>query len=162
MEYCVLDQEDKMKDMNMNDLMKASADDVAIAFIAWLAGDLAAEPNHRKYALHLTEARTCRLHTPQYAGPYNLFAVRGLNAVEAALRALENTEAYRATKRSNGGNGVFQAAFGKLRLFWSYLQGGGSVPAADIQAAAPQWAIVRETIRSEMAGTNKSSARTTV
>lgn len=135
----------------LNDLMNATADDVAIAFIAWLAGDVAAESNRRKYALHLTEARTCRLHTPQYAGPYNLFVVRGLNEIEAALGALESTAAYRATKRSNGGNGVFQASFGKLRRFWSFLQNGGAISAADIQSAAPQWAIVRETILSEMA-----------
>lgn len=138
-----------MKDMNKNDLMNASPDDVAIAFIAWLAGYLKADSNRRTYALHLTEARTCRLHTPQYAGPYNLFAVRGLDAVDAALGTLENTVAYRASKRANGGNGVFQAAFGKLRRFWSFLQAGGTISTADIQSAAQQWATVRGRILSE-------------
>lgn len=148
-----------MKDMNMKDLMNASPDDVAIAFIAWLVDELATEANRRNYALHLTEARTCRLHTPQYAGPYNLFAVRGFNAVDAALGTLENTAAYHASRRVNGGNGVFLAAFGKLRRFWSFLQAGGTISAADILSAASQWAIVRETILSEGGSHSRVVAR---
>jgi len=137
--------------MDIQDLMKAESDRVAVAFICWLKDKKLVDPNCRKYSLHLTEARTCRLHTAQYDGPYNLFSVKGFASVDKALKALEATEAYRATQKANGGNGVFQAVFGKFREFWEFVEGGGENPTKEIDSATKLWATVCQTIKRENA-----------
>ena len=116
----------------------------AIAYIAFLStvGNIAAESNRRRYALHLTSQYVVRLHDPRYQWSYNLFDVGGTEELERALGVLQTSEAYRLSQRTNGGNGVFQATFGKYRAFWAYLEAGHGIDERAIAAARPQWAIV--------------------
>ena len=133
----------------INDVRNATSNEVAICFIAWLHSNGMVYPNCRKYALHLTPTRTNRLHTPQYNGSYNLFDLRGYAEIDRVLRILEATPAYAATKRSNGGNGVFQATFSKIRDFWQSLESGGEIQEIEILPAIGHWEIVLESIRKE-------------
>ena len=126
------------------DLMAATSDDVAVAFIAWLAtatkrGNQMADSNRRKYAMHLTAEYVSRLRTDQYEGSYNLFDLRGCQEVHRALEILKASDAFKASQRANGGNGVFQATFDKLEEFWQYLENGGVILAEEIDAARCQW-----------------------
>ena len=137
--------------LTLNDLLAANADDVAVAFIAWLStasrrGKRMADSNRRKYATHLRSEYVSRLRTDQYEGPYNLFELRGCQDVRRALDCLRATNAFKATQRTNGGNGVFQAAFDKLEDFWRYLENGGEILAEEIGPARRQWEIVRDSI----------------
>ena len=138
-------------DLTLNDLMAATSDDVAVAFIAWLAtatrrGVRMADSNRRKYATHLRSEYVSRLRTDQYEGPYNLFDLRGAQEVCRVLNILRATDAFKATQRKNGGNGVFQAAFDKLEAFWRHLENGGVILAEEIDPARHQWEIVRDSI----------------
>ena len=137
--------------LTLNDLLAANADDVAVAFIAWLStasrrGKRMADSNRRKYATHLRSEYVSRLRTDQYEGPYNLFELRGCQDVRRALDCLRATYAFKATQRTNGGNGVFQAAFEKLEDFWRDLENGDEILAEEIGPARRQWEIVRDSI----------------
>lgn len=139
--------------LTLNDLMDATSNDVAIAFIAWLAtattrGKRMADSNRRKYAMHLTSEYVSRLHTDQYMGPYNLFELKGTQEVCMVLNILRATDAFKATQRTNGGNGVFQAAFDKLEDFWRHMENGGVILAEEIDPARQQWEIVSDSITS--------------
>lgn len=128
----------------LNDILSASSDEVAIAFIGWLAhatqrGDRMRDSNRRRYAMHLTSFYVSRLHTDLYAGTYNLYDLRGSEDVRRVLDILRATDAYRATQRTNGGNGVFQAAFEHLESFWCDLEEGGEIFAEEIEPARRIW-----------------------
>ena len=138
-------------DITINDLMVASSEDVAIAFIAWLAtatkrGERMKDSNRRKYAMHLTSEYVSRLRIDQYEGPYNLFELRGCQEVCRVLDILRATDAFKATQRKNGGNGVFQAAFDKLEDFWRHLENGGVILVEEIDPARRQWEMVRNRV----------------
>ena len=138
-------------DITINDLVVASSEDVAIAFIAWLAtatkrGERMKDSNRRKYAMHLTFEYVSRLRTEQYEGPYNLFELRGCQEVCRVLNILRATDAFKTTQRTNSGNGAFQAAFNKLEAFWRHLENGGMILAEEIDLAHRQWEIVRDSI----------------
>ena len=105
-----------------------------------------ADSNRRKYAMHLTSEYVSRLHTDQYMGPYNLFDLRGSQEVCRVLNILRATDAFKATRRTNGGNGAFQAVFDKLETFWQHLENGGEIHLEEIEPAHRQWEIVRDSI----------------
>ena len=120
----------------LDDVMKAEDwQDVAVFFLAWL--DMPEVPggdkkrldprNHRKYALHLTEEYVSSMHEAELPS-YNLYSYRGVVQVSDVISRLKRTEAFAATQGSNGGDGVFQAAFGKLQAFWSFLENGEGIP----------------------------------
>jgi hypothetical protein len=128
----------------LTDLRDASSSDVATAFIAWLAtattrGKRMVDANRRKYAMHLTAGYVSRLHTDLYNGTCNLFDLRGLQEVRRVLEVLRSTEAFRATRRANGGNGAFQASFAKLESFWQFLEDGGTIATEEIASAQQLW-----------------------
>ena len=50
------------------------------------------------------------------------------------------TDTFAATQRSKGGNGVFQAAFGMLKDFWSFLENGEGIPEELLDNARQKWA----------------------
>lgn len=132
----------------LDDVMKAEDwQDVAVFFLAWL--DMPKVPgekrkrldprNHRKYALHLTEGYVSMMHEAGLPS-YNLYSYRGVEQVSGAIRRLKETDAFAATQRSNGGNGVFQAAFGKLQDFWSSMENGEGIPEELLDNARHKWA----------------------
>ena len=98
--------------------------------------------------MHLTFEYVSRLRAEQYEGPYNLFELRGCQEVCRVLNILRATDAFKATQRTNGGNGVFQAAFNKLKDFWRHVENGGVILAAEIDPARQQWEIVSDSITS--------------
>jgi hypothetical protein len=97
------------------------------------------DANRRKYAMHLTAGYVSRLHTDLYNGTCNLFDLRGLQEVRRVLEVLRSTEAFRATRRANGGNGAFQASFAKLESFWQFLEDGGTIATEEIASAQQLW-----------------------
>ena len=96
--------------------------------------------------MHLTSEYVSRLHTDQYLGPYNLFDLRGTQEVCRVLSILKATDTFKATQRTNGGNGAFQAAFDKLEAFWRHLENGGVILAEELAPARRQWEKVRDSI----------------
>ena len=134
--------------ITLDDVMNAENwQDVAVFFLAWL--DMPKVPggdkkrldprNHRKYALHLTEEYVSRMHDAELPS-YNLYSYRGGEQVSDVIRRLKRTEAFAATQRLNGGNGVFQAAFAKLQDFWSFLENGNGIPEELLDNARQKWA----------------------
>ena len=132
----------------LDDVMKAENwQDVAVFFLAWL--DMPKEPggdkkrldprNHRKYALHLTEKYVSRMHEAELPS-YNLYSYKGVEQIADVIHRLEETDAFVATQRSKNGNGVFQAAFGKLKEFWSFLENGDGIPEELLESARQKWA----------------------
>ncbi|MBR4654376.1 MAG: hypothetical protein IKO72_13530 [Kiritimatiellae bacterium] len=132
----------------LDDVMNAENwQDVAVYFLAWL--DMPKVPggdkkrldprNHRKYALHLTEEYVSRMHEAELPS-YNLYLYRGGEQVSDIIRILMRTAAFTAAQGSNGGNGVFQAAFGKLQDFWSSLENGEGIPEELLDNARQKWA----------------------
>ena len=132
-----------------NVLNAANWQDVAVYFLAWL--DMPKVPggdkkrldprNHRKYALHLTEEYVSEMHVPELPS-YNLYAYRGSAQVSDVTRRIMETDAFAATRGAKGGNGVFQAAFGKLKNFWLFLEDGNGIPEEQLDNARQKWADV--------------------
>ena len=142
----------------LDDVMKAENwQDVAVFFLAWLdmpkipGGDKKRlDPrNHRKYALHLTEEYVSRMHEAALPS-YNLYSYRGGEQVSDVIRRLMRTDTFAATKRSKGGNGVFQAAFGMLKDFWSFLENGEGIPEELLDNARQKWAGACEWLASHL------------
>lgn len=131
----------------LDDVMNAENwQDVAVYFLAWL--DMPKVPggdkkrldprNHRKYALHLTEEYVSRMHEAELPS-YNLYLYRGGEQVSDVIRILMRTDTFAATRGANRGNGVFQAAFGKLKDFWSFLENGNGIPEELLENARQKW-----------------------
>jgi hypothetical protein len=70
---------------------------------------------------------------------YNLYSYRGGEQASDVIRRLMRTDTFATTQRSNGGNGVFQAAFGMLKDFWSFLENGEGIPEELLDNARQKW-----------------------
>ena len=128
--------------LNLKDIRDASANIVAACFWVWLGmengGDIKTPSMRESYVRSLTARNICcDLLASVHDEKYNLYNCGGSEAADAALSALEQTKGFEASKRVNGGNGVCQAAFNKYRLFWKFLEDGGTIPSEGVCAVIP-------------------------
>lgn len=132
--------------MNLTELMNATDDDVARAFIAWgrTVNEWRTNNTGINYTCCLVNVNALN---PIGDIPTNLFTLRGSEAVVNILENLRDTEAYQRTRRRNGGNGIFPAAFKALRDFWAFFSGGGQISNEDVNGANADWEAVQNRIR---------------
>ena len=127
--------------LNLEDIRAADANTVAASFLSWLGmengGQIQTETMRHSYAKCLTARIICRdLLASAYDEKYNLYDYRGLDAVNTILQPLEQTKEFAKAKRSSGESGIFQASFNKYKMFWEYLEEGGTINRDAILAAS--------------------------
>lgn len=118
----------KLTVVKLEHLLDATPLDVASSYYVWLLPNRMA----REYVKYLTRPFISKLITTDYKGPLALYECRSSTRVSDVVAELEKSDAFIASKRSNGGNGIWQASFAKYRQFWEFIEDGGSLPGGDV------------------------------
>jgi len=114
---------DRITVVKLEHLMEAKPLDIAASYYLWLMPNRMA----REYVKYLTGPYISKLVTPDYTGPIDLYECRGSAQALKAIAELEKSEVFLASKRSNGGNGIWQASFVQYGKFWKFMENDGSL-----------------------------------
>jgi len=141
-----------MANLKLGDMMKATSDEVAIGFIAWL-GQCGASSVPEYRALDRGRMVRLLLNTFRFFNPHradqlsSIFDYRGKEAVERVLRAIERSSRFKALLSPTICYGSpYPHAFAKYRKFWSFLADGGEIEESELAKAESIWAEVNADI----------------